>query len=50
MPCCQGLAMREHTKTKIHRMLAAGVIEPATSERALPVVFASTKDSTLRLC
>lgn len=37
-PYRQGPAMQEHTKIEIEKMLAAGVIEPATSKCASPVV------------
>ena len=41
---------REKKKTEVNRMLWAGVIEPATAEWAIPVVFVPQKDGTMRFC
>lgn len=48
-PYREGPAMVEHTRTKIDKILAAGVIDPTTSEWASPVVFACRKDGNVRL-
>ena len=50
MPYRQGPAKREIVRTHIEDMLRAGVIEPATSEWASPVVLVPKKDKTLRFC
>lgn len=42
--------MREYTETKIDKTLAAGAIEPATSDLVSLVVFTRKKDGTSRLC
>ena len=50
MPYRQGPAMRDKATAEIRKMLDAGVIEPATSERASPIVLVPTKDGSLRFC
>lgn len=49
-PYRAGPRQRELEKEEVHKMLAAGVIEPSISEWAAPVVFAPKKDGTLRFC
>ena len=39
--------MRDETAAEIQEMLDAGVIEPATSERASPIVLVPKKDGSL---
>lgn len=46
----QSLSMQEQTKTKIEKMLAAGVIETATNTWTSLALFAYKKESILRLC
>lgn len=41
---------RDLVKTEVDKMLQKGVIEPATSPWASPVVFTPKKDGTYRLC
>ena len=41
---------RELEKMEIDKMKESGVIQPSTSERAAPIVFAPKKDGTLRFC
>ena len=50
MPYRQAPAMRTKAEAKIRRMRDAGVIEPATSEWASPIVPAPKKDGSLRFC
>ena len=50
MPYRQGPAMRTKAEAKIRRMRDAGVIEPATSEWASPIVLVPKKDGSLRFC
>jgi len=50
MPYRQGPAMREKAGAEIRKMLDAGVIEPASSEWASPVVLVPKKDGSLRFC
>ena len=50
MPYRQGLAMRDLAAKEISKMLEHGVIEPATSEWASPIVFVPKKDGTKRFC
>ena len=50
MPYRQGPAMRTKTEAKIRKMLDAGVIEPATSEWATPIVLVPKKDGSLQFC
>jgi hypothetical protein len=45
-----GKAGREVEKREVERMLKAGVIEPATSEWASPVVLITKKDAETRFC
>ena len=49
-PYCAGPTAREHQRKEIDRMIQAGVIEPATSEWASPVVLVPKKDNTLWFC
>ena len=46
----QGPAMRTRAKAEIRKMRDAGVIEPATSEWASPIVLVPEKDDSLRFC
>jgi hypothetical protein len=41
---------REVERAEVDRMLKAGVIEPATSERDSPVVLITKKDGAIRFC
>ena len=41
---------RDLVEKEIKEMLAAGVIEPSSSEWASPIVRVDKKDGTLRLC
>ena len=50
MPYRQGPAMRTKVAAEVTKMLNAGVIEPATSEWASPVVLVPKKDGTMRFC
>lgn len=50
MPYRQGLEMREVTHKHVQEHLEAGVIEPANSEWAWPVVFAQKLDGKLSFC
>ena len=50
MPYRQGLAMRDLATGEIRKMLEHGVIEPAASEWASPIVFVPKKDGTKRFC
>ena len=50
MPYRQGPAMRDKSAAEIRKMLDAGVIEPATSEWASPIVLAPKKHGSLRFC
>ena len=50
MPYRQGPAMRDKAAAEIRKMLDAGVIEPATSEWASPIVLVPKKDGSLRFC
>ena len=50
MPYRQGPAMREKAIAEIRKMLDAGVIEPATSEWASPIVLVPKKSRSLRFC
>jgi Reverse transcriptase (RNA-dependent DNA polymerase) len=45
-----GPRAREAESAEVQRMLKAGVIEPASSERASPVVLVTKPDGTLSLC
>ena len=47
-PYRQGPAMRTKAEAEIRRMRDAGVIEPATSEWASPIVLVPKKDGSLR--
>lgn len=42
--------MRDRVSTEVHKILDAGVIEPATSEWASAVVLVPKKDCSLRFC
>ena len=50
MPYRQGPAIRTRAEAEIQRMGDAGVIEPATSEWASPIVLVTKKDGSLRFC
>lgn len=50
MPYRQGPAKRALVQEHVDAMLRAGVIEPATSEWASPVVLVPKKDKSLRFC
>ena len=50
MPYCKGPAMREMVAKEVHKILNAGVIEPASAGWASPVVLVPKKDGSLRLC
>ena len=50
MPYRQGIAMRDLASEEIRKMLEHGVIEPAASEWASPIVFVPKKDGTKRFC
>jgi hypothetical protein len=49
-PYRAGAKAREKESVEIHRMLRAGVIEPATSEWASPVVLVPKPDWSMRFC
>ena len=49
-PYRAGTKAREAESSEIHRMLRAGVIEPATSEWASPVVLVPKPDGSMRFC
>lgn len=49
-PYRQGPKAREIEQAEVNRHLREGVIEPAQSERASPVVFYPKADGTLRFC
>lgn len=42
--------MRQFEKHEIYRILEAGVIEPANTEWASPIVMVPKKDGSLRFC
>ena len=42
--------MREMAAKEVNKMLQARVIEPASTERASPVVLVPKKDGSLRFC
>ena len=50
MPRRTSPGLRKRIDEEIQKMLHAGVIEPATSEWASPVVLVSKKDGSLRFC
>ena len=50
MPYRKGPAMREMVAKEVNKMLKAGVIEPASTEWASPVVPVRKKDGSLRFC
>ena len=50
MPYRNGLAMREMVSKEVNIMLNAGVIEPASTDWASPVVIVPKKDGSLRFC
>ena len=50
MPYRKGPAMREMVAKEVNKMLNAGVIEPASTEWASPVVLVPKKDSSLSFC
>ena len=49
-PYRQGLKRRQQTEAAVKQMLEAGVIEPANTEWASPVVLAPKHDGTQRFC
>jgi transposase InsO family protein len=49
-PYRAGKQSREIENTEVQRMLKAGVIEPANSEWASPVVLITKKDGSVRFC
>ena len=49
-PYRAGTRARELESTEIQRMLKAGVIEPATSEWASPIVLVPKPDGSMRFC
>jgi hypothetical protein len=49
-PYRAGVKAREVEKAEVDRMLAAGVIEPAVSEWASPVVLITKPDGSVRFC
>ena len=49
-PSRQGHKARDITSSEMAKMLDAGVIEPASSEWASPVVLVPNKDGSLRFC
>ena len=49
-PYRAGPKARDFEKSEIDKMLKAGVIEPAKTEWAAPIVFAPKKDGSLRFC
>jgi hypothetical protein len=49
-PYRAGAKAREAESVEIHRMLPAGVIEPATSESASPVLIIPKPDGSMRFC
>jgi Reverse transcriptase (RNA-dependent DNA polymerase) len=49
-PYCAGKQSREIERQEVDRMLKAGVIEPATSEWASPVVLITKNDGSIRFC
>ena len=50
MPYRKGPAMREMAAKEVHKMLNAGVIEPASTDSASPVVLVLKMDGSLRFC
>ena len=50
MPHRKGPAMREMVAKEVNKMLNAGVIEPASTEWASPVVLVPKKDGSLWFC
>ena len=50
MPYHKEPAMREMVAKEVHKMLNAGVIEPARTEWASPVVLVPKKEGCLRFC
>ena len=50
MPYRQGPAMRTKAEAEVRKMRDAGVIEPATSGWASPIVLVPQKDGSLRFC
>ena len=49
-PYCLPHVYKEAVEKEIELMLKQGIIEPASSERALPIVIIKKKDDTIRLC
>ena len=50
LPYRKGPAMREMVAKEVNKMLNAGVIAPASTEWASPVVLVQKKDGSLRFC
>ena len=50
MPYRKGPAMRDMVAKEVNKMLNSGVIEPASTEWAFPVVLVQKKDGSLRFC
>ena len=50
MPYHKGPAMRGMVAKEVNKMLNAGVIEPASTEWASPVVLVPKKDGSIRFC
>lgn len=48
--CRAGPQQRQLEKGEVGQMLKVGAVEPATGERALPIVFATEKDGSIRFC
>ena len=49
-PYCLPHVYKEAVEKQIELMLKQGIIEPASSDRALPIVIIKKKDDTIHLC